>query len=78
MGASAREHNAEHTSGAARRVASLTDTHASLRGGRHTEIAMTWSTPIVRSARPTGFRRIEDVRAQVCDYALLCFTPKAL
>jgi hypothetical protein len=38
---------------------------------------MTWSTPIVRSA-PAGFRRIEDVRAQVCDYALLCFTPKAL
>ena len=38
---------------------------------------MTWSLPIRRTACLDTVSRVEDVRARACDYALLCFTPKA-
>ena len=40
---------------------------------------MTWSLPIARFTHlPTELRLpVEDVRARACDYARLCFTPKA-
>ncbi len=38
---------------------------------------MTWSLHTVRLAHLDSGIRIEDVRARACDYAWLCFTPKA-
>jgi hypothetical protein len=40
---------------------------------------MTWSLPTVRFTVPSTELRllVEDVRACACDYARLCFTPKA-
>ena len=38
--------------------------------------AMTWTLHIARFALETGLP-VEDVRARACDYAWLCFTPKA-
>jgi hypothetical protein len=38
---------------------------------------MTWSHTAFTHL-PIGLRlRVEDVRARACDYARLCFTPKA-